>query len=170
MNLIILNALVTPAIGLIFWTSIVFILLIFLLGKFAWKPILSAVKEREKGIEEALKSAEKAKIEMARLKSDNERILNEARSERDALLKEAREIKETILNEAKSKATKDAERILQGAREQIINEKNAAIVDLKNQVASFSIEIAEKILRSELSGDEKQKTLVNTLLKEVTLN
>lgn len=170
MNLFILNALVTPGIGLIVWTAIVFILLLVLLAKFAWKPILNAVKERETSIENALQSAEKAKAEMAELKAGNERILNEARAERDALLKEARDTKETILAEAKTKATKEAERIMQSAREQIINEKNAAITDLKNQVATLSIDIAEKILKSELSSDDKQKMLVSSLMKDVNLN
>ncbi|MFO0356850.1 MAG: F0F1 ATP synthase subunit B [Sphingobacteriaceae bacterium] len=169
-SLFILNALVTPGVGLIFWTSIVFILLLVLLGKFAWKPILSAIKEREEGIETALKSAEAAKKEMENLKAGNEKILNEARSERDALLKEARDTKESIISEAKTKATKEADRILAAAREQIVAEKNAAIADLKAQVATLSIDIAEKILKSELSSDEKQKSLVNNLMKDVNLN
>lgn len=169
-SLFILNALVTPGVGLIFWTSIVFILLLVLLGKFAWKPILSAIKEREEGIETALKSAEAAKKEMENLKAGNEKILNEARSERDALLKEARDTKESIIAEAKTKATKEADRILATAREQIVAEKNAAIADLKAQVATLSIDIAEKILKSELSSDEKQKSLVNNLMKDVNLN
>lgn len=169
-SLFILNALVTPGVGLIFWTSIVFILLLVLLGKFAWKPILSAIKEREEGIETALKSAEAAKKEMENLKAGNEKILNEARSERDALLKEARDTKESIISEAKIKATKEADRILATAREQIVAEKNAAIADLKAQVATLSIDIAEKILKSELSSDEKQKSLVNNLMKDVNLN
>lgn len=168
--LFVLNALVTPGVGLIFWTSIVFLLLLVLLGKFAWKPILSAIKEREQGIENALKSAEAAKKEMENLKAGNEKILNEARAERDALLKEARDTKEAIITEAKSKAQKDADRILATAREQIVAEKNAAIADLKAQVATLSIDIAEKILKSELSSDEKQKTLVNNLMKDVNLN
>lgn len=169
-SLIILNALTTPGLGLIVWTTITFLLLLFLLGKFAWKPILSAIKTREEGIENALAAAEHAKKEMQELKSANETILNQARAERDALLKEARDTKESIINEAKTKATKEAERILTAAREQITNEKNAAITELKNQVATLSIEIAEKILKSELSSDEKQKTLVNNLMKDVNLN
>jgi F-type H+-transporting ATPase subunit b len=169
-SLLILNALTTPGIGLIFWTTIVFLLLVFILGKYAWKPILNAVKTRELGIEEALSSAEKAKKEMQELKAGNEKILNEARAERDALLKEARDMKDAIVNEAKTKATKEGERIMAAAREQITNEKNAAITELKNQVASLSIEIAEKILRSELSSDDKQKALVNNLMKDVNLN
>jgi F-type H+-transporting ATPase subunit b len=162
--------LVTPGIGLIFWTTITFILLLVLLGKFAWKPILSAIKTREKGIEDALASAQNALNDMRELKSSNEKILMEARNERDNLLKEARDTKEAIIAEAKAKSQAEADRIMSSAREQIINEKNAAVAELKNQVATLSIEIAEKILRSELSSDEKQKALVNNLMKDVNLN
>jgi len=169
-NLFILAGLTDPGIGLIFWTSIVFLLLVGILGKYAWKPILGAIKTREEGIEKALASAESALNDMRELKSNNEKILAEARNERDALIKEAREAKDAIINEAKSKAQKDADRIMASAREQIVNEKNAAVTELKNQVATLSIEIAEKILRSELSSDEKQKALVNNLMKDVNLN
>ncbi len=169
-NLFILAGLTEPGIGLIFWTTIVFLLLVGILGKYAWKPILGAIKTREEGIEKALASAESALNDMRELKANNEKILIEARNERDALIKEAREAKDAIINEAKSKAQKDADRILTAAREQIVNEKNAAVTELKNQVATLSIEIAEKILRSELSSDEKQKALVNTLMKDVNLN
>ncbi len=169
-NLIILAGLTEPGIGLIFWTSIVFLLLVGILGKYAWKPILGAIKTREEGITKALASAESALNDMRELKSNNEKILADARNERDALIKEAREAKDAIINEAKSKAQKDADRILASAREQIVNEKNAAVTELKNQVATLSIEIAEKILRSELSSDEKQKALVNNLMKDVNLN
>lgn len=169
-SLFILGSLITPGIGLIFWTTVVFLLLLVLLGKYAWKPILNAIKTREEGIEKALASAESALNDMRELKSNNEKILAEARNERDALIREAREAKDTIINEAKSKAQKDADRIMTAAREQIINEKNAAVAELKNQVATLSIEIAEKILRSELSSDEKQKALVSNLMKDVNLN
>ncbi|MCE3228391.1 MAG: synthase, subunit b [Bacteroidetes bacterium] len=170
MNLFILGSLITPGIGLIFWTSVVFLLLVGILGKFAWKPILNAIKTREKNISDALASAESALNDMRELKSNNEKILAQAREERDALMKEAREAKESIIAEAKTKATKESERILASAREQINNEKNAAITDLKNQVATLSIDIAEKILKSDLSSDEKQKALVNNLMKDVNLN
>lgn len=162
--------LVTPGIGLVFWTTIVFVILFVLLAKFAWKPILGAIKEREQSIANALAAAENAKAEMSKLKSDNERILMEARNERDALLKDARETKEKIIAEAKSVAATEGEKILAAARTNIQNEKVAAIAELKNQVATLSIEIAEKILKSELSSDEKQKSLVNNMLKEVNLN
>lgn len=170
MNAMILGSLIEPGLGLIVWTTIVFILLLVILAKFAWKPILTAIKTREQGITDALASADRALNEVRELKSNNERLLAEGRAERDNLLKEAREMKDSIINEAKAKATKDAERIMQTAREQIINEKNAAITDLKNQVATLSIDIAEKILKSELTQDEKQKTLVGNLMKDLNLN
>ena len=169
-NLFILASLIEPGIGLIFWTTFVFLLLLFLLGKYAWKPILGAIKTREEGIEKALASAESALKDMRELKSNNEKILAEARTERDNLLKEARETKEAIIAEAKQKAKDESERIMLSAREQISNEKNAAIAELKKQVATLSIEIAEKILKSELSNDQKQKTLVDNLMKDVNLN
>ena len=162
--------LVKPAFGLIFWMCISFGIIIFILKKFAWTPILTMLTERETSIQNALDSAERAKEEMKALQSNNERILTEARAERDQLLKDAREIREKMISEAKGIATKEGERLLKSARENIQNEKMAAITELKNQVASLSIDIAEKILKSELSSDEKQKTLVNTLLKDVNLN
>lgn len=161
---------VTPGIGLIFWMSVTFLIVLFLLKKFAWKPILNMIHEREASIEEALASAEKAKREMKELQANNERIINEARAERDKMLKEARETKDAIIAEAKGKAQKEADRLLAIARENIQNEKNAAIADLKNQVATLSIEIAEKILKEHLSSDDKQKALVKNLLQDVNLN
>jgi F-type H+-transporting ATPase subunit b len=140
-----------------------------LLKKFAWKPILDAVNEREEGIKNALLSAEKAKEEMASLQSDNEEIFKKARSERDSLLKEAREIKQQLIDEAKSEAKNEAKKIISQAQETIQNEKNSAIVDLKNQVAGLSIDIAEKVLKEKLSDDKAQMKLVKDLVKEVTL-
>ena len=162
--------LVTPEIGLIFWTTVVFSLLLVVLKKYAWKPILSAVDERNKSIEDALKAADKAKEEILSLNADNERILMEAKKERDILLKEGREIKDSIIAEAKDKAKVDAEKILTTAKEQIINEKMKAITELKNQVANLSIEIAEKILKSELQDLNKQKELVTTAIANKDLN
>lgn len=162
--------LVKPEFGLIFWMCISFGLIMLILKKFAWKPILNMLHEREASIQNALDSAEKAKEEMKALQSSNERILAEARTERDQLLKDAREIREKMIADAKGIASKEGERMLTIARENIQNEKMAAITELKNQVATLSIEIAEKILKSELSSDEKQKSLVNTLLKDVNLN
>ena len=162
--------LVIPSIGLIFWTSLVFIILLFLLGKFAWKPILSSVKERETKIESALEASKKASEEMAALKSQNEDLRKEALVERDALLKEAREMKDKIVAEAKNTAKEEGERVIESAREVITNEKMAAVTEIKNQVATLSIEIAEKIVKEKLSTDEKQKTLVDGLVKEINLN
>ena len=162
--------LVTPEIGLIFWTTIVFSLLLIVLKKYAWKPILNAVDERNKSIEEALKAADKAKKEMLSLNTDNERILMEAKKERDILLKEGREIKESIIAEAKDKAKGEADKILITAKEQINNEKMKAITELKNQVAEMSIDIAEKILKSELADTNKQKDLIAEALKNNDLN
>jgi F-type H+-transporting ATPase subunit b len=153
------------SVGLFFWQSLLFIALILLLKKFAWGPILTAVEEREDGIKDALEAAEKAKAEMQALNADNERILAEARIERDVLLKEAREMKDKIVNEAKGQANTEADKILISAKEQINNEKMKAITELKNQVADMSIDIAEKILKSELSDKNKQNELVAEALK-----
>lgn len=162
--------LVKPAIGLIFWMLLTFGIVLFLLKKFAWKPILTIIKEREKSIADALESAEHAKREMKNLKAGNEKLLAEARLERDKILKEAGDIRDSLITEAKSKAKVEADKIISSARETINNEKNAALAELKNQVASLSIDIAEKILRSELSNEDKQKALVSTLLQDVKLN
>jgi F-type H+-transporting ATPase subunit b len=162
--------LVKPAFGLIFWMCISFGIILFILKKFAWAPILKMLNERETSIQNALDSAEKAKEEMKSLQSNNERILADARNERDQMLKDAREIREKMISEAKGIANKEGERLLQSARENIQNEKMAAITELKNQVAVLSIEIAEKILKTELSSDEKQKSLVKNLLQDVNLN
>ena len=145
------------SIGLFVWQTVLFLALLFLLRKYAWKPILGAVEEREEGIKNALEAADKAKKDMEALNADNERILREAKAERDSILKEAREIKETIITEAKTQASEEADKVLASAREQINNEKLAAITELKNQVADLSIDIAEKVLKSELKDAEKQK-------------
>ena len=158
------------SVGLFFWQTLLFVLLIFVLRKYAWKPILTAVEEREEGIKDALSSAEKAKAEMESLNADNERILTEARVERDSLLKEAREMKKSIVNEAKEQANTEADKILTSAKEQISNEKMKAITELKNTVAELSIDIAEKILKSELADKNKQNELVVTALKDSELN
>jgi F-type H+-transporting ATPase subunit b len=162
--------LVTPDIGLLFWMLVSFCIVLFLLKKYAWTPILNTLKERETSISDALNAAKKAKDEIADLKSDNERILAEARAERDKMLKEARDAKDAIINEAKGKATTEAERLITIARESIKNEKMAAITELKNQVATLSVEIAEKIMKQQLASDEKQKALVADLLKDAKLN
>ncbi|MCD6067273.1 MAG: synthase subunit [Bacteroidetes bacterium] len=162
--------LVTPALGLVFWMLVTFAIIFLLLKKFAWKPILKMIKAREDSIDGAIKAAEKAREEMKELQAGNERILAEARAERETMMKEARDMKDAIISEAKTKAKTEADRLVAQARETINNEKLAAITELKNQVATLSIDIAEKILKETLSSDEKQKTLVNNLMKEVTLN
>ncbi len=162
--------LVTPDIGLLFWMLVSFLIVLFLLKKFAWKPILASLKTREESISEALNTAKKAKEEMASLKADNEKLIQQARAERDAMLKEARDTKDAIISESKTKAQTEANKIMAQARETINTEKNAAIAEIKNQVASMSIEIAEKILRQELSNDQKQKSLMENLMKDISLN
>ncbi|MFN8326019.1 MAG: F0F1 ATP synthase subunit B [Flavobacteriaceae bacterium] len=158
------------SLGLFFWQFILFVGLIFLLKKFAWKPILNAVNEREEGIKNALLSAENAKKEMQNLKSDNEKLLAEARAERDAMMKEAREIREKMINDAKIEAQTQGEKMIEQAKAAIESEKNAAMADLKNQVSSLSLSIAEKILKDELSNKEAQTKIVEKMLDEVKLN
>lgn len=162
--------LVTPGIGLIFWTVIIFGILLFLLKKYAWKPITNAVKTREESIRSALKAADTAKEEMQQLQADNEKILKEARGERDALMKEARDVKETIISEAKQKAEAEAKKLIKNARQSIENEKASAISEIKKQVAKLSVEIAETILREELKEDKKRSELVGKLLDDIKLN
>ena len=162
--------LITPSVGLIFWTAVVFIILLVLLRSLAWKPILSAVKEREQSIEDALNAAKKAKEEMALLNAQNEKIMKEARAERDAILKEAREMKENIINEAKNSATVEANKFIENAKTAIQNEKASAMADIKNQVGQLSIEIAEKILTKELADKSAQIALVNDVIDQVKFN
>ena len=159
-------SLVTPAVGLMFWTCIIFVLLILVLKKFAWKPILSAVDQRNESISNSLLAAEKARNEIASLTANNEQIIAQAKLDRDALLKEAREMKNEIISKAKETATNEADKIISSAKEQITNEKMKALTELKNQVAAISIEMAEKVLGSELSNADAQKDLVNRALKE----
>ena len=158
------------SVGLFFWQIILFVLLLFLLKKFAWKPILNAINEREEGIKNALEEAENARKEMQNLTADNERILKEAKAERDTLLKEAREIKEKIISEATGEAQEQANKVVEQEQATIQAEKNAAITDLKNQVAELSIGIAEKVVRAELEDKDKQIKLVEDMLKEVTIS
>ncbi len=162
--------LVTPGIGMIFWSTLFFLVLLFVLGKFAWPAILTAVKARNESIYKALDAAEKAKEEMSQLQADNEKILKEAKVERDAMLKEAKQLKEQMISEAKEKATVEAKKLVQGAREAIQTEKAAAINDMKSQLASLSVDIAEKILKSKLDNDKAQKELVSNLINEADLN
>ena len=155
--------------GLFFWQSILFILLLFLLKKFVWKPILDALNSREEGIKNALDEADKARQEMLDLKSSNEKILKEARIERDTLLKDARMIKDKMISEAKDEAKAQSNKIIEQAKQTIENEKLAAITELKNQVAELSIGIAEKIMKEELSNKDKQVKLIEKMLDEAKL-
>ena len=162
--------LVTPDIGMIFWSTLFFLILLFVLGKFAWPAILTAVKARNESIRKALDAANKARDEMARLQASNEKILAEAKAERDAMLKEAKQMKDKLIAEAKEKASLEAKKLVRDARESIQHEKSAAINEMKAQMASISVDIAEKILRQKLGDDKAQKKLVDKLINEADLN
>ncbi|RRJ94116.1 F0F1 ATP synthase subunit B [Flavobacterium macacae] len=156
--------------SLIFWTTLIFVVFFILLAKFAWKPILGAVKSREESINNALASAEAARREMQNLTADNERILQEARMERDALLKEARDMRDKMVADSKQEAQVQGERMIEQAKAAIEAEKNAAMAELKSQVSSLSLEIAEKLLKEELSNKDAQTKLVERMLGDVKLN
>lgn len=156
--------------GLFFWQAIILVILIVLLAKFAWKPILAALAAREEGISNALLAAENAKKDMQNLKADNEKLLAEARAERDAMIKEAREIKEKMIADAKSEAQAQGEKMIEAAKASIESEKNAAMAELKNQVSTLSLEIAETLLKGELSNKEAQTKLVEKMLGDAKLN
>ena len=162
--------LLTPGTGLIFWQAVIFLALFFLLAKMAWKPILSSLKERETSIQEALDAAEKAKLEMASLKSDNEKLLKETREERDKILKEAREASNRMKETAQLDAKKSAEKIIDDAREAINTEKQAALKEVRIQVAMFSLQVAEKLIKKNLSNDKAQKELVEDYIKDLKIN
>jgi F-type H+-transporting ATPase subunit b len=158
------------SLGLFIMQTVLFLALVFLLKKFAWKPILDAVNEREEGIKNALLSAENAKKEMQNLKSDNEKLLADARLERDAMMKEAREIKDKMINDAKTEAQTAGQKMIEQAKASIQSEKNAALAELKAQVSTLSLDIAEKLLKDELSNKESQTKLVEKMLGDVKLN
>ena len=158
------------SLGLFFWQTLLFVGLLFLLKKYAWGPILSAVNEREEGIKNALSAAENAKKEMENLQADNQKLLKEARAEREAMLKEARELKEKMIDDAKGEAKQEAAKLITMAQAAIETEKKAAISDLKSKVADLSISIAEKVLGEELSSNEKQEKLVESMLDDAGLN
>ena len=162
--------LVTPGLGLIFWQLVTFLLVLFLLARFAWKPIMSSLKEREENIEGALRAAEQAKADMAKLKAENERLLEDARVERDAMLRKAQQTSETIIEEAKNRASVESAKIVESAKQQINAERMAAVADIKRQVATLSIEIAEKLLRNQLKEEKAQRDLVDQLVKDASLN
>lgn len=159
-----------PDIGLVVWTAFAFLVVLFLLAKFAWKPILGAVKQREENIENALLAAEKAQAEMQKLNAKNEELLVQAREERDALISEAKAAREKMISEAKTTANAEAEKIMTSAKASIEIEKKAAIAELKNTVGALSLEIAEKVVREKLSDDNKQKELVEKLVAEAHVN
>jgi F-type H+-transporting ATPase subunit b len=162
--------LVNPAFGLVFWQTVTFLTILFILSKFAWKPIMSGLKEREQNIEDALSTAKKAREEMAEMKSENEKLLAQARVERDKMLKEAQVASNNMITEAKDKASAEGARLLESARISINNEKQAAITEVKNQAATLSIHIAEKLLKRELANEQAQKQLVDEFIKEAKFN
>jgi len=162
--------LVTPAIGQIFWGGIVFIILLILLKKFAWKPILTAVSDREKAIQESIDLADKTKAEMKQLQAQNESLLRDARAERDVMIKEATDSGKRIIQESKDAAKVQFDKIVAEAQVVIQAEKTAAIADLKTQVASLSLEIAEKVIKGELVSNDKQKALADKLAGDISLN
>lgn len=158
------------SVGTVIWSSIAFLVVAFILGKLAWKPILASIKERENSIEDAIKSAEKAREEMASLQASNENLLKEAREERDAMMKDAREMKDKMLADAKERADAEYTKIVASAKDAIRAEKMGAISEIKNQVANLSLEIAEQVIRQELSSQDKQKELIDKYLQEAKLN
>ncbi|MNK22640.1 ATP synthase subunit b [compost metagenome] len=162
--------LLIPEIGLLAWNTISFLVLVFLLGKFAWKPIMKGIHDREQSIDEALNKAELARQEMARLSSQNEELMKQAREERDQILKEAKALKDGIVNEAKTQAQAEGAKLIEKARIEIENQKKAALAELKGQVSALSLDIAERVLRTQLDDKAKQQELVNNLLKDVELN
>ncbi len=162
--------LLTPATGLFFWQLIIFVGLFLVLSKFAWKPMLASLKERETSIQQALDSAEKAKLEMASLKSDNEKLLKEARLERDRILGEARQAAISINEQAQAEAKKNADRLIEDAKSVIQVEKQSALRDVRAQVAMFSLNIAEKLIKKNLTSDASQKALVEEFIKDLKLN
>ncbi len=162
--------LITPGFGLIFWQTVVFLGLVFILSKYAWKPMLNAVKARETSIEESLTAAEQAKTEMSKLKAENEKLLDEARLERDKIIKEALATANQLKDEAKEDASKISGKMIEDAKQVIENEKQAALTEMKNQVASLSVDIAERLLRKNLSDEESQEKLVERYLKDLNIN
>lgn len=165
-----LNPLVKPDLGLVVWMTVTFLVVLFVLRKFAWKPILSAIKTREDNINDAIAQAEKVKTEMAQLKNDNEALLVKAREERAALIKEAKETKDKMIADAKEEAKVQAAKIIADANASIQQQKMAALTDLKNQIGNLVIETSEKVLRKELSNKAEQESYIKTLAGEVKLN
>lgn len=164
------NSLTTPAIGTIFWTTLIFGLFFMILSKFAWKPILNAVRSRDEMIKGSLESAEKAREEMLKLQSDNEAILKKAREEREGILREARDIRDRLISEARGKATEEAEKLIEKARTGIESEKRKALSEIREQVAILSVDIASKLLGEKLRQTGEQEKLIDNYLKEIDFN
>jgi len=165
-----MDGLLSVSYGTVFWATVAFLVVAFLLKKMAWGPILKSLEERSQGIENALNEAERARQEMSKLQAGNEQLLREARDERDRILVEAKALKDSIVSEARNKATEESTRIIEAARMEIDNQKKAAITELKNQVATLSVDIAEKLTREKLSDSEKQKALNESLIAEIRSN
>ena len=170
MFLLEVNPLVLPDIGLVFWNTIAFLVLLIVLGKFAWKPMLKAIAERESGIEEALLRADKMKAEIAAMQNENEALLAKAREERAGMIKDAKETADKMVSEAKDKAKQEYERIISDAQLAITQQKNAALTEVKNQVGRLVVEVAEKILRKELSNKAEQESYIKQIAEGVKLN
>lgn len=162
--------LLTPELGLFFWTLVAFLAVFFILGKFAWKPILNSLGEREKGIADSIATAERVKSEMSQLKAENEKLLAQAREERTVMLKEAKEMKDRIVNDAKEQAKTEANKIIVDAQQQIQQQKMAALTEVKNEIGNLAVEVAEKILRKQLSAAEGQEAYMNMLADNIKLN
>jgi F-type H+-transporting ATPase subunit b len=165
-----MDGLLSVSYGTVFWATVAFLVVAFLLKKMAWGPILKSLEERSEGIENALNEAERARQEMSKLQAGNEQLLREARDERDRILAEAKSLKDSIVGEARAKATEESNRIIEAARMEIDNQKKAAITELKNQVATLSVDIAEKLTREKLTDSEKQKALNESLIAEIRSN
>ena len=170
MFLLEVNPLVLPDIGLVFWNTIAFLILLIVLGKFAWKPMLKAIAERESGIEEDLLRADKMKAEIAAMQNENEALLAKAREERAGMIKDAKDTADKMVSDAKDKAKQEYERIISDAQVAITQQKNAALTEVKNQVGSLVVEVAEKILRKELSNKAEQESYIKQIAEGVKLN
>ncbi|MDX1903680.1 MAG: F0F1 ATP synthase subunit B [Thermonemataceae bacterium] len=162
--------LITPELGLIVWQLVVFLAVLFVLGKFAWKPILKGIKDREQSITEALEAAQQAKSEMAKISADNEKLLQQARIEKDEMLKKAQQTAKDLVEEAKTNAQKEASKVLEEARQLILSEQKAAMAQIKKEIAQLSLEIAERLLRKDLQNDNAQKMLAEQLINEIKPN
>jgi F-type H+-transporting ATPase subunit b len=162
--------LLTPGFGLFFWTLLAFLAVFFILKKFAWKPILSALEERETGIADSIASAERLKAEMGQLQAENEKIMMEARAERSAILKEAKETGDSIINKAKEETKAVADRMIAEAQQQIQQQKMAALTEVKNEMGNLAVAVAEKVLRQQLATAESQNSYAQMLAEEIKMN